>query len=76
MREGEAGDGDDDDPMGGSISELSAIEDEDLESVRDEYESDASEGESDGEESDNPELDDDFQGMSITYHTTNDDGSR
>jgi len=67
MRESE----DDDDPMDGSITELSNSEDEDYRSVRDEHESDASEGESNHEESDDAESDDDFEGV---FHTTSGHG--
>lgn len=59
MRESE----DVDDPMDGSITELSDSEDEDYRSVRDEHESHASEGESNHEESDDGESDDDFEGV-------------
>jgi hypothetical protein len=63
---------DDDDPMDGSITELSDTEDEDYRSVRDEHESDASEGESNLEESDDAESDADFEGA---FHTTSGQGS-
>ena len=52
----------DDDPMDGSITELSASEDEE------EHEFDASEGVSDHEESDDPEFDDDFEGVFNQRH--------
>lgn len=68
MRESE----DDDDPMDGSITELSDSEDEDYRSVRDEREFDASEGESNHEESDDAEADDDFEGV---FHTVCGQGS-
>jgi hypothetical protein len=56
---------DDDDPMNGSITGLSASEDdEDYESMRDEHEPDASERDSNHEESDDAESDVDFGGMS------------
>ena len=63
MRESE----DVDDPMDGSITELSDSEDEDYRSVKDGHESDASEGELNHEESDNGESDDDFEGVSHTH---------
>jgi len=56
---------DDDNPMDGSITGLSASEDdEDYESMGDEHEPDASKGDSNQEEGDDAESDDDLGGMS------------